>query len=292
MQPNLQETRTQGTLMRPLKIYLMQDPNGKIDVPYHWQENTEILWIQRGELSLKIQEKNYIGKAGDIIYINPRELHGMQSQTLNCTYLAFIFPLSWLQFAQMDEAAEMYLNPLTEGNAQVITQLPSPIARQMGIIFQEIYDDYCNSNGNWLMIKANLLRFYACLFQNNLIIYRQQEYSAQIRLLLEIARYMQTHYKEKLSLKELGQVFHMSPKYFSTFFQKHFSRNLTEYLTSIRIECAKKMLVESDAAIELISQQAGFSSSSYFIRMFHKSLGLTPGQYRKKFKNNSNRSSE
>ena len=287
MQPNLQETRTQGTLMRPLKIYLMQEPDGKIDVPYHWQENAEILWIQKGELFLKIQEKNYIGKAGDIIYINPRELHGMQSQTPDCTYLAFIFPLSWFQFAQMDEAAEMYLNPLAEGNVQVITQLPSPVAGQAGDIFREIYADYYDSCGNWLMIKANLLRFYACLFQNNLIIYRQQEDSAQVRLLLEIAQYMQTHYKEKLSLKELGQVFHMSPKYFSVFFQKHFSRNLTDYLTSIRIEAAKKLLVESDADMELISQQAGFSSSSYFIRIFREYLGLTPGQYRKKYKNNS-----
>ena len=134
------------------------------------------------------------------------------------------------------------------------------------------------------MIKANLLRFYAFLFQNSLVIYRRREDTAQMRVLLEIAYYMQTHYKEKLSLEELGQTFHMSPKYFSVFFQKHFSRNLTEYLTTIRIECAKKMLVESDADMELISQQSGFSSSSYFIRMFHKSLGLTPGQYRKKFK--------
>lgn len=284
MQPNLQETRAQGTLMRPLKIYLMQEPDGKIDVPYHWQENAEILWIQRGELRLNIQEKNYIGKAGDVIYINPRELHGMQSQTPDCTYLAFILPLSWFQFSQMDEAAEMYLNPLAEGKAQVITRLPSSVAVHTGHILQEIYDDYYDSSGNWLMIKANLLRFYACLFQNNLITYRQQEDSAQVRLLLEIAHYMQTHYKEKLSLKELGQTFHMSPKYFSVFFQKHFSRNLTDYLTSIRIECAKKMLVESDADMELISQQAGFSSSSYFIRTFRESLGLTPGQYRKKYR--------
>ena len=178
----------------------------------------------------------------------------------------------------------MYLNPLAEGKAQVTTQLPASITGQMEKIFQEIYDDYCHDKGNWLMIKANLLRFYASLFQNDLILYRQQEDSAQMRLLLDIAHYMQTHYNEKLSLKELGQVFHMSPKYFSVFFQKHFSRNLTEYLTSIRIECAKKMLVESDADMELISQQEGFSSSSYFIRMFRKSLGLTPGQYRKKYK--------
>ena len=283
MKQNLQETRPQGTLMRPLKIYLMQEPNGKIDVPYHWQETTEILWIQTGELNLKIQEKNDIAKAGDIIYINPGELHGMQSQTPDCTYLAFIFPLSWLQFAQLDEAGERFISPLTEGNARGVTRLPSPAAMQAYHILQEIYDNYCQSAGNWLLIKANLLRFYACLYQNDLVTYGIQKDSAQMRLLLEIARYIQTHYQEKLSLQELGQVFHMSPKYFSVFFQKHFSRNFTEYLTAIRIERAKMMLVESDADIELISQQTGFTSSSYFIRMFRETLGLTPGQYRKQF---------
>ena len=285
MQQNLQETRAQGTVMRPLKIYLMQEPGGKIDVPYHWQENAEIIWMQTGELNLKIQEKTYVGKAGDIFYINPRELHGMQSQTPDCTYLAFVFPLSWLQFAQLDEAEGMYLDPLAEGNAQIATQitvqLPSSVARQTYTAFQEIYDNYCNNNGNWLTVKANLLRFYACLYQYNLVTHGQQENSAQMRL-LEIAHYIQTHAKEKLSLKELGRVFHMSPKYFSVFFQKHFSRNFTEYLTAIRIEHAKKLLVESDADMELISQQTGFASSSYFIRIFRRSLGMTPGQYRKK----------
>lgn len=285
MQKNLQETRPQGTLMRPLKIYLMQEPSAKINVPYHWQETTEILWIQTGLLNLKIQEKYYIGKAGDIIYINPRQLHEMQSQTSDCSYLAFIFPLSWLQFAQMDEVSEIYLSPLIERNAQIITRLPSSVAQQVYTAFQEIYDNYCSNNGNWLIIKANLLHFYACLYQNNLVTYEQQEDSAQMRLLLEIALYMQTHYKEKLSLEQLGREFHMSPKYFSVFFQKHFSRNFTEYLSAIRIEHAKKMLVESDADMELISQQTGFSSGSYFIRIFRETLGLTPGQYRKNFKN-------
>ena len=285
MQKNLQETRPQGTLMRPLKIYLMQEPGGKIDVPYHWQETTEILWIQTGSLKLKIQEKYYIGKAGEIIYINPGQLHEMQSQTSDCSYLAFIFPLSWLQFAQMDEVSEIYLSPLIERKAQIITQLPSSVAQQVYTAFQEIYDNYCSNNGNWLTIKANLLHFYACLYQNNLVTYEQQEDSTQMHLLLEIALYIQTHYKEKLSLEQLGQEFHMSPKYFSVFFQKHFSRNFTEYLSAIRIEHAKKMLVESDEDMELVSQQTGFSSSSYFIRMFRENLGLTPGQYRKKFKN-------
>ena len=109
MKKELQETRKQGTPMHPLKIHKMQVINGKIDVPYHWQEDVEILWIQRGQLSLMIKERLYTGEQGDIFYINPRELHGMQSMTQDCLYLAFVFPFPWLQFEQADEVSEKYL---------------------------------------------------------------------------------------------------------------------------------------------------------------------------------------
>ena len=92
----LRETRRQGTPMRPLKIYRMQNIGGKIDVPYHWQESVEILWIQKGGLSVKIKDISYEGRPGDIFYINPQELHGMQSVTPDCTYLAFVFPLAYV----------------------------------------------------------------------------------------------------------------------------------------------------------------------------------------------------
>lgn len=54
-------------------------------------------------------------------------------------------------------------------------------------------------------IYLSPLHFYACLYQNNLVTYEQQEDSTQMHPLLEIALYIQTHYKEKLSLEQLGQ---------------------------------------------------------------------------------------
>ena len=65
MKLELRETRKQGTSLHPLKIYGMQDINGKIDGPYHWQETVEILWIQCGRLSLMIKETLYEGKQGE-----------------------------------------------------------------------------------------------------------------------------------------------------------------------------------------------------------------------------------
>ena len=67
------------------------------------------------------------------------------------------------------------------------------------------------------------------------------------------------------------------------YFQKHFARNFSDYLMAVRIENAKKILAATDAGMELVAQQSGFSSSSYFIRVFKETSGITPGQYRREF---------
>lgn len=287
MKQDLRETRAQGTTERPLKIYYMKNGEYRIDIPYHWQEHVEILWIQQGKLNLKIGEKTYIGNTGDFFYINPHELHSMQSENTDCFYLAFLFPLQWIQFSHIDEAEEQCISPLLAGNAQVISHLPQDVAKLSKIIFQEIYDLYnSNAAGSWLGIKANLLRFYAYMYQYELIFLKERENSAQTNLLLEITSYIETHCNEKLTLEHLGKTFHMSPKYFSVYFQKHFLKNFTDYLTAVRLEMAKKLLIETDYEIELVAQKSGFSTSSYFIRIFRSCTDTTPLQYRKNFNKN------
>lgn len=284
MNENLKETRRQGTVLHPLKLYRMYDEAGKINVPYHWQETEEILYMRQGSLKLRIGDDNYIGKPGDIFYINPRELHEMQALTPDCFYLAFVFPLSWLKFDQADEAEETCLKPLYEQRAHIVHSLEERVSEEIRILLEEVTALYeSEEEGAWLGIKADLLKFYYYMYSNGLVIRSQKEPSEKTLLLLEISQYIGKHCHEKLSLKQLGDEFHMSPKYFSVFFQKHFHKNLTEHITSIRIEKAKKLLLESDADMEQIALRAGFTDSSYFIRVFRQTTGMTPGRYRKIF---------
>ena len=123
MKPQLKEVKQQGTPLHPMQLYQMQADAGRIDVPIHWQDTVEILLVQRGRLALRIGEAQFAGQPGDVFYINPRQLHGMQTPGPESAYLAFVFPPGWLRFAHSDEAAEQYLNPLAEGSAQVENRL-------------------------------------------------------------------------------------------------------------------------------------------------------------------------
>ena len=277
--PRLKENTPQGTPRHPLKLYRMQSDAGRIDVPLHWQDTVELLWVRRGRLDLRIGPAQYAGVPGAVFYVNPQELHGMQATGPGCLYLAFVFPLSWLQFAHGDEAEERYLQPLASGGARAAHALPAACAGDAAVLLADaaaLYDS--DVPGAWLGIKADMLRLYHLLYANGLV---ARAAGGQPELPMAVSRYIETHCAEPLSLQTLGRQFHMSPKYFSSWFQKHFFRTFTDYLTAVRLERARRLLQETDADIELVAQRAGFSAGSYFIRIFRRAMGVTPGQYRR-----------
>ena len=283
MKRELEETRRQGTPMRPLQVYHMHNDPGWIDVPFHWHENAEVLLMQAGALDLQVEGRHYAARPGEVYFINPRELHGMQAASAGCAYLAFVFPLSWLQFAVNDAAEEDCLRPLATRRARADNALPRAAARPAAVLLAQAAALAADpSPAAALALKALLLQFVAGLYRGGLVARRAGADGADP--LRRIAGYLQQHCAEPLTLERMGAEFHMSPKYFSAWFQKHFARTFSDYLTAVRIERAKTLLQQTDAGIEWVSQQAGFSGSSYFIRVFRRAAGCTPGQYRRQYR--------
>ena len=280
MEARFKENRPQGTPLHPLKLYRMQTAAGRIDVPLHWQDTVELLWVQRGQLHLQVEDRQYSGRPGDVFYINPRQLHAMQTAGPESLYLAFVFPLSWLRFALTDEAEQRYLHPLSADAARVENALPAGICPSAAALLADVAALYeRESPGGWLGIKADMLRLYFALYAGNLVNRNVAGQRQDTRM--AVSRYIQDHCAEPLSLETLGRQFHMSPKYFSSWFQKHFFRTFTDYLTAVRLEQAKTLLQDTEADIELIAQRSGFSAGSYFIRIFRRATGMTPGRYRR-----------
>ncbi len=73
---------------------------------------------------------------------------------------------------------------------------------------------------------------------------------------------------------------HMNPDYISFLFHKESGQALTTYIQNERIELAKKLLASSTKSIQDVTEQCGFSSTSYFHKQFKRVTGMTPQQYR------------
>lgn len=92
--------------------------------------------------------------------------------------------------------------------------------------------------------------------------------------------YVKTHYKEKISLKSLGEQFYINNVYLGQLYKKKYGIVFRDYLNQLRIEGAKELLVNTDMRIYAIAQEVGFGKVDYFINKFVQMNQTTPNQYR------------
>ena len=96
-----------------------------------------------------------------------------------------------------------------------------------------------------------------------------------------VLSYINSNYTQPLSLTALAHRASLSKSYLSQLFKSKTGYNITQYITMMRIEKSKRLLVESDFLVYEVAQQAGFDNQYYFIRAFKKAVGVTPEVYRK-----------
>lgn len=93
--------------------------------------------------------------------------------------------------------------------------------------------------------------------------------------------YINSHYtKDTFSLKQLADEMGMSISNLSHFFKSRVNRNISEYVTELRINEAKRLLRETDLKISEIVPLLGYTHASSFTKSFKQSTGLTPSQYK------------
>lgn len=112
---------------------------------------------------------------------------------------------------------------------------------------------------------------------NQVIEVRQGEHT----IILQIYKYIDTHFNEPLTLHEVAKEFHMSYSYLSTYFSHATNKGFNEYLNAVRIDKAKELLGNSDIPIAFIGEKVGYIDQSYFSKVFKKNVGQSPTAYRR-----------
>lgn len=118
-----------------------------------------------------------------------------------------------------------------------------------------------------------------CSFEEQIKASREAKQYAPI--VEQIRNYIDQHYTNPdISLTHLGEVFNTNPKYISFIFKEQLGVNFMNYLTDVRVEQAKLLLLSTDDLIPDIAAQVGYIHVVSFNRVFKKVVGMTPGGYR------------
>lgn len=156
------------------------------------------------------------------------------------------------------------------------------------------YDDfsYCREAlrlqiTDYILKPVNYEEFGNCLDKLKISLFeshRSKEPDKQEeRVINGITRYLQKHMAEEVSLSVLAEEFHLSAQYISQLFKNEIGVNFLAYLTGIRMEKAKKLLLSTALSITEISEQSGYGDYRVFTKVFKKTEGTTPSQYRRDF---------
>lgn len=104
------------------------------------------------------------------------------------------------------------------------------------------------------------------------------------RMIAKAKKYMEDYYSKDITLKEVANVVNLSPSYFSNLFVRHTGLSYTDYMIKVRIDKAKELLKQTDLKVHEIAEMVGYPNCVYFIRLFKKAVGETPGEYKSRLK--------
>jgi AraC-like DNA-binding protein len=109
-----------------------------------------------------------------------------------------------------------------------------------------------------------------------------QQAHAEPPVISKARQYIEKHHSEELSLGQVASAVHTSASYFCRLFKRATGFNYTEFLSCVRIEKAKNLLLNPNLRVSEIAYDAGFQSLTHFNRVFKRIVGWSPTEYRTK----------
>lgn len=247
----------------------------------HIHFDYEIGIVLYGELIVVIDEVEYTLQKGDIMCLNPCQIHEFKSPNqstilliqVNPSYFYNIYPL--MHSIEFTKLCSPY---------QAEDKLYSDIRSNM-LLFaelfmkkEEFYELKCAGIMNILF--SDLLRFIP-----------HKEVSAQGRLsaqskadrIRRIADYIENNFEDKIRLSDIAKLEDVTDTYMSHFFADNYHMTFQDYLTKLRCEKARSLLLTTDLSLFDISYSCGFSDPKYLNKGFKKQYGCSPKEYRTQF---------
>lgn len=179
-------------------------------------------------------------------------------------------------------------------NGLKVIQLSRVKYPSMAFVIVSGYDDfsYCREAlrlqiTDYILKTVNYEEFGSCIDRLKISLYNNEVKEKSVvkkeRVITGITKYMQERLSEDVSLHILSEEFHLNSQYISQLFKNEIGVNFLTYLTNIRMEHAKKLLLSTSLSIAEVSEQSGYGDYRVFTKVFKKSEGITPSQYRRDF---------
>lgn len=257
---------------------------------YHLHQEFEIYYLISGERKYFINDNIYKVQAGNLVLIDANEIHKTGSiGNHHHERIVIYFNDSFLN--------DLYphisnLDLLTCFKSQYrVLPLSFKYKNDIEIILNKMLAIHPPENDSENLRK----KFYLQILLSELLILvsgfidelKAEEYHYSQLMhpkISQIIKYINDNYYRPITLAATAEKFYMSPSYLSKLFKSTTNFTFTQYLNSVRIKNARKLLQNADYRIIDVAQNTGFTNNTHFTRVFKEIIGMSPTNYRKSLK--------
>lgn len=256
----------------------------------HEHEFFEILCVYDGQAHTSIQGIDHTLHTGDICIIPPHTKHSIgifdDSIAFNILIRGSTFQSTFFQALTADSAlAHFFAHVLyrkTEGNYLIFHCDEDAQIREM---LETMYIEYLgHEKYSYTFLNSMLILFWAMLLR-----YHENDIESVLtkdtsgNSMTDILNYLTQNY-QTATLSETASHFGYSSSHFSTLIKEGTGQTFLQIIRSIKLEQACRALRETSLSNTAICELVGYDSPEHFMRTFKKNYGMTPGEYRRKYK--------
>lgn len=252
----------------------------------HFHQEWELLWVLEGTLLISINYKRERVEKDQLYLIPPSVVHEFHIGTSSCVFLCLQMSPEFVNLSENTVIDEYLVSDML--NESDVRKVKRAILNTSLSYFshKQLSALSCAGECNSLMYRILRTVPFRNLTAEEAATRRKTD--GRLGRLME---FVDNNYMKKILLRDFAEHEGLSMEYLSHFIKDALSLSFQDYVSSVRVQMAAKMISTRDLKLTEISRLAGFSDYKYFIKNFRKHFGMSPDEFSKQLTSDSGENS-
>jgi AraC-like DNA-binding protein/mannose-6-phosphate isomerase-like protein (cupin superfamily) len=248
--------------------------------PLHWHEELELFYPLNGDSEIHVEGKKYRLMKKQLMVVESSQVHSTYCYDSTSMFICIHISKKHMQ-KYLPDIEQYRIDCCPERISVEAFPQYREICEKMETLTRIYIEDaplfQMETEGIILQVLARLLRYFSV---KDKAVPSKKELSSKERI-REIITYVDTHFREPISLSDIASQIGLGNEYFCRFFKKYMGMSFSDYLNEVRLAHIYQDLIMTQDSISQIMEANGITNQKQFNRSFKALYGCTPSSIRK-----------
>lgn len=263
---------------------------GNILTTPHWHKELELIYVESGVIHMGFDKEAFDVSEGEFVFVAGGKVHYVLASPGSIRYV-YQFDEKLFDDVTPDKQKLKAFRALCRDYPAYSGDWDPETAASTAALLKAIYrEDQERGQAYEYAIKGHLCMMILGMFRNQEACRKvaNKEFLVESNLTIErldtLFRYVEDHYTEPITLADVSDQLGLSSYYFTKFFKANVGKTFIEFLNEYRVEKAKWILLNEDRSPEEVAYEVGIGSTKTYYRLFKQIVGMTPREYKLKYR--------